>query len=73
MAEEWELIASAILRLQKRLTWRPGKAAVHLSKRIALGHLPAEATLADYEAVILRAINTQDAEVFVYRWDELGR
>ena len=23
-----------------------------------------------YEAVILRAINTQDAEVFVYRWDD---
>ena len=50
----------------------PGKAAAHLSKRIALGHSPAEATPADYEAVILRAVNTQDAEVFVYRRDELG-
>ena len=70
MAEERELTSSAIQRLQKRLKWRPGKAAVHLSKRIAPGHLPTEATLADYEAVILRAINTHDAEVFVYLWDD---
>ena len=41
-----------------------------MAKRIALGHLPPEATVADYEALSRRVVQTPTAEVFLYRWEE---
>lgn len=70
MEEEQGHIADAIRRLQERVRWRPWKHAQHLAKRIELGHLPVGATLAEYEAIIIRVISTSTAEVFVYRWGE---
>ena len=48
--------------------WRPEKDVQHAVKRIGLGHLPVEATLVEYEALIIRVVNTPYAEVFAYRW-----
>jgi hypothetical protein len=70
MNDQHELIVSGIRRLREHVQWRPGKAETHLSKRIALGHLPIGATLADYEALILHVIHAPTAEVFVYGWDD---
>jgi hypothetical protein len=70
MDEEQGRITDAIRRLRERVRWRPGKNTQHLAKRIALGHLPFETTLAEYEATIIRVISTSPAEVFVYRWGE---
>jgi hypothetical protein len=68
MEEEQGLVVAAIRRLRERVRWRSGKDVVHLSKRIALGHLTVGATVSDYEALILHAVNTPTADVFVYRW-----
>jgi hypothetical protein len=70
MEEEQGRIAEAIRRLREGLSWRPGKDTQHLAKRIELGHLPGGTTLAEYEAIIIRVINTSAAEVFVSRRGE---
>ena len=70
MEAEQSRVAEAIRRLREEVHWRPGRSAQHLAKRIELGHLPAGTTLAEYEAIITRIINTSTAEVFVYRWGE---
>jgi hypothetical protein len=70
MEEEQGHIADAIRRLRAGIHWRPGKHTQHLAKRIELGHLPVGTTLAEYEAIIIRAISTSIAEVFVYHWGE---
>lgn len=68
MDEEQGRITEAIRRLRERVRWKPGKNSQHLAKRIDLGHLPVGATLAEYEALIMRVVRTSTAEVFVYRW-----
>jgi hypothetical protein len=70
MDEEQGRITEAIRRLRERVRWRPGKNSQHLAKRIELGHLPIGATLAEYEAIIIRVIRASTAEVFVYRWGD---
>jgi hypothetical protein len=63
-------VVEAIRQLRDQIRCKPGKARQHLAKRIALGHLPPEATVADYDALIRRVVQTPTAEVFVYRWGE---
>jgi hypothetical protein len=70
MEEAQGRVIDAIRRLQEGLRWRPEKDTQHLAKRIELGHLPVGTTLAEYEAIIIRVINTSTAEIFVYRWGE---
>lgn len=70
MGEHTAHIVAALHRLQEQVRWKSGKAAQHLQKRIALGHLPAGTTEAVYEALILRVIHTPTAEVWVYHWGE---
>jgi hypothetical protein len=59
---------AAIRQVQTQVQWKPGKAQQHVAKRLALGHLPRQATVAEYNALIRRVVQTADAEVFVYRW-----
>jgi hypothetical protein len=68
--EEQARVIEAIRRLREGIRWRPEKGTQHLAKRIALGHLPVGATLADYEAIITRVISTPTADLLVYRWGE---
>ena len=70
MEEEQGRVKDTIRRLREGLRWRPGKDTQHLAKRIELEHLSVGTTLAGYEAIIIRVINTSTAEVFAYRWGE---
>jgi hypothetical protein len=70
MNEEQDRITDAIRRLWEGVGWRPEKDVQCLAKRIELRHLPVGATLAEYEAFIIRVVNTPHAEVFAYRWGE---
>ena len=63
-------ITSAIRSVQSQVRWRPGSAARHLLKRRLRGHLPADATLSDYERVILTVLEDADAQVYVYRHND---
>jgi hypothetical protein len=70
MNEEQDRITDAIRRLREGVRWRPEKDVQHLAKRIELRHLPVGATMAEYEALIIRVVNTPHAEVFAYLWGE---
>src|SRR5215471_5954422 len=55
-------------QVRQQVRWRPGKAQLHLAKRVALGHVLTQATLATYEAVIQTVVQTPTAVVWVYHW-----
>jgi len=59
-------IAGAIRSVQSQVRWRPGSAARHLLKRKLRGHLPSDATLSDYERIILMVLADARAQVYVY-------
>jgi hypothetical protein len=67
---EREQIREAIRQLREQIRWKPGSVVRHLAKRIELGHLASTATIATYEALIIRIVTTPRADVFVYHWGE---
>jgi hypothetical protein len=60
-------IAHAIRAVRSEVRWRPGSAARHLLKRKLRGHLPVDATLGDYERVILAVLGDPHAQVYIYQ------
>lgn len=71
MNELRDQIASAIQTVKTQLQWKPGSAARHLLKRKLRGHLPAEATIADYEYIIQVVLDDPDATVYIYRHNKV--
>jgi hypothetical protein len=67
-AQRDAVVVEALRQLRRQVRWRPGKARQHLAKRVALGHLPPQATVATYEALIQAVVQTPTAAVWVYRW-----
>lgn len=63
-------IAAAIRLIQEKVRWEPGMAEAHLIKRRLRGHLPADATLADYEHIISTVVTDDDATVYIYWHDD---
>jgi hypothetical protein len=61
------LIIGAIQSVRSQIRWKPGSAARHLLKRKLRGHLSADATLDDYERIILTVLEDTRAEVYLYR------
>ena len=62
-------IIRAIEQVRQKLSWKPGKAEIHLAKRIRLGHLLPTANLADYQSLIEMILNDHQGKlyIFVYR------
>ncbi len=60
-----------IRKVQTEIRWKPGSAARHLLKRKLRGHLPAKATLVDYEQTIRRVLTTPEAIVYLYWHQEI--
>ena len=63
-------VIQAIARVREQIIWKPGKASSHLLKRIRLGHLPNDATLEQYNAIIAAVANSLDAAVYLYVYGE---
>lgn len=66
-----EKVIQALIVNQAEIQWKPGKAQPHLAKRIRLGHLPENSTLADYEAVIATVTSNRKANVYAYVFDRV--
>ena len=66
-----EKVIQAIIINQCTIQWKPGKAQPHLAKRIRLGHLPENSTLADYEAVITTVTSNGKANIYAYIYDRV--
>lgn len=64
------VIIEAIRRVRLKIRWRPGKDVQHLVKRIHFGHLAAGTTIAQYEAIINAVINDDQANVYVFRFND---
>jgi hypothetical protein len=63
--------ANAIRSVQSKIHWKPGSAVRHLLKRKLRGHLPVEATIDDYEHVIQTVLTETQAQVYLYRHDDM--
>lgn len=63
-------VAEAIRNVRAQVQWKPGKDTVHLKKRQAMGHLPANTSLSDYNALIQSVLQDPQARVFAYRLSE---
>lgn len=63
-------IPALIQQLRRELNWKPGAASRHLLKRKVRRHLPSEASLADYEGLIRRLLDNEDANIYVYYGDD---
>lgn len=61
-------VANAIRLVQEQTRWRPGKDQIHLAKRIRLGHIPPEGSIAEYNAIIQFIVSNKEASVYVYQF-----
>lgn len=64
-------VAEAVRLVQRQIRWKPGSAIRHLRKRIRRGHLTADATLVEYEQIILSVISNPVASVYLYVFDSV--
>lgn len=62
----WADIAAAIRIVQAKRIWKPGGAERHLVQRIRRGHLPAGATLNEYERIIQTVIHNHASRVYIF-------
>ena len=65
-------VAEAVRLVQRQICWKPDSAERHLWKRKRRGHLPLDATLADYEQIIRSAVRSQAAIVYLYGHDDVS-
>lgn len=63
-----EAVVEALRQVRQQVRWRPGKVQLHLAKRVALGHVPAQTTVATYDALIQAVVQTPSAVVWLYHW-----
>ena len=59
-------IAEAVQLLQTQIRWKPNSAERHLKKRKRQGHLPQEATLEDYENIILAVLHDNSSQIYLF-------
>ena len=59
-----------IRQLRHELKWKQGAAFRHLLKRKVRHHLPSDASLGDYESLIRRLLDSEDAIIYVYYGDD---
>lgn len=60
-------VAEAIQRVKAEVRWKPGKGVLHLQKRKDMGHLPANASLSEYNSLIRAVVQDSQGRVFAYR------
>jgi len=63
-------VLEAVRQALMPIRWKAGKAASHLTKRIRLGHLPVGTSLDEYHAVIISIMLNQDAQLYVYTFQD---
>ena len=60
-------ITEVLQSIRLHVRWKPGSAERHLRKRIARQHLPSDATVDSYEAVIHAVLDDQFAKIYIYQ------
>lgn len=62
--ESW--LPDLVRKLRREIIWKPAAAPRHLLKRKLRGHLANSASLLDYESMVRRVLEAQDASIYVY-------
>lgn len=70
MKEKLRLL-EAINKVRLKISWKPGSDIQHLKKRKQRGHLPENATLAEYEKIICTLLNDKNARAFIYWYEQI--
>lgn len=65
-------VLAAIHKVQEKILWKPGKASIHLAKRIRLGHLPENSSLEDYETIINLVVHYVNVQVYLYVYETIS-
>lgn len=73
MSANKDRLVTVLVGLRESVVWKPGKGERHVRTRKKAGHLPQEARLADYEALIRRIVSTQSGQVYRYEWSETSQ
>ncbi len=60
-------IVVALQMIQTEIRWKPGSLDRHLQSRKRRTHLPADATIADYEAIIRQIVAQPLNQVYIFR------
>lgn len=60
-------IVVALQMIQTEIRWKPGSLDRHLQSRKRRAHLPADATIADYEAIIRQIVAQPLNQVYIFR------
>ena len=60
-------IIVALQMIQTEIRWKPGSLDRHLQSRKRRTHLPADATIADYEAIIRQIVAQPLNQVYIFR------
>lgn len=60
-------IVVALQMIQTEIRWKPGSLDRHLQSRKRRSHLPADATIADYEAIIRQIVAQPLNQVYIFR------
>jgi len=61
---------AALRSLQRQIRWKPGKDLQHLEKRKALGHLPEDFQMEDYNELIVSLLRKSTNTVYLYRFGQ---
>lgn len=61
-----EQASAAIKAVRKDIQWKTGKDIQHLEKRKALGHLPQEASVSDYNGIIGYLVRRDEHRIYLY-------
>ncbi|NIM14502.1 MAG: hypothetical protein GTO45_20985 [Candidatus Aminicenantes bacterium] len=64
-------MSDAIKGVRAKIRWKPTSAMHHLQKRKSRGHLPPDATLEDYEKIILKVLSDKSAQVYRYWYNRV--
>ncbi len=66
--QEMSRLAEALAKIQEQVQWKPGKDFIHLDKRRKLKHLPRDASISDYEALILEIVRNRRNILYLYEF-----
>ena len=64
MMSGYPQILEAVKKVRTQVRWKPNRAESHLRKRKMRGHLPQEATIEDYEGIILKLLQDKSSGQF---------
>lgn len=59
---------AAIELIKEKVRWKPEKGKSHLEKRKALGHLPKDSSLKNYNNLIKKIVKNYDNLVYLYKF-----